>query len=106
MAYEGWSAYCAAKSGVERLTECVALEEKDHGLRAYSVAPGVVDTDMQARIRECTEAEFPEVERFRSLKRDGGFNTVPWVAEHLLRIAFDPGAAPESVAHRIPDEKA
>ncbi len=106
MAYEGWSAYCAAKSGVERLTECVALEERDHGLRAYSVAPGVVDTDMQARIRECTEAEFPEVERFRSLKRDGGFNTVPWVAEHLLRIAFDPGAAPESVAHRIPDEKA
>lgn len=105
-AYAGWSAYCAAKSGVERLTECVALEEKDHGLRAYSVAPGVIDTDMQARIRECTEAEFAEVERFRSLKRDGGFNTVVWVAEHLLRIAFDADAAPESVAHRIPDEKA
>ena len=104
-AYAGWGAYCAAKSGVERLTECVDLEERDQGLRAYSVAPGVVDTDMQARIRECTEDEFAEVERFRSLKNDDGFNTTSWIAEHLLRVAFDANAIPESVEFRIPDEK-
>src|SRR5688572_221045 len=49
--YRGWSAYCAGKAAVDRMTECIALEEKDAGLRAHSVAPGIIDTDMQALIR-------------------------------------------------------
>jgi len=103
--YAGWSAYCAGKSAVDRLTECVQLEEEVHGLRAYAVAPGVIDTDMQRLIRDCTAEEFPEVERFRELKRTEGFNTPAFVAEHLLAIAFDPTRRPEEVVVRLPDEK-
>jgi len=105
-AYSGWGAYCAGKSGVERLTECLQVEEADTGLRAYSVAPGVIDTDMQARIRASRVEDFPEVERFVELARSDGFNTGAWVASHFLAIAFDPDARPEEVAVRVPDEKA
>lgn len=87
-AYSGWAAYCGSKAAVDRLTEAVALEEKAHGLRAHAVAPGVVDTDMQAAIRASDEYRFPEVEQFRQLKVTGGFNSPPWVAEHLLGLAF------------------
>jgi NAD(P)-dependent dehydrogenase (short-subunit alcohol dehydrogenase family) len=104
-AYRGWSAYCAGKAGVERLTECVAAEEEGTGLRAYSVAPGVIDTDMQALIRECPPERFPDVERFWELKRSDGFNTAGHVAAELLAIAFDPARRPETVAVRIADEK-
>ena len=58
--YAGWSVYCAAKAAVDRMTECVALEEAAHGLRAYALAPGVIDTDMQALIRATPAARFPE----------------------------------------------
>ncbi len=103
--YAGWSAYCAGKAGVDRLTECVQLEEEGTGLRAYAVAPGVIDTDMQALIRQCSPEEFPEVERFREMKRDDSFNTPGFVARHLLAIAFDPAARPAEVTVRLPDEK-
>ena len=74
--YEGWSAYCAGKAAVDRMTEVVALEERDAGIRAYSVAPGVVDTDMQEMIRQTSADDFPLVKRFRELKRSGGFASV------------------------------
>ena len=103
-AYEGWSTYCAGKAAVERLTEVVQLEEAGSGLRAYSVAPGVVDTAMQELIRNSTAEDFPEVERFREMKMEGSFNSPEFVASQLLGIAFDPDARPDQVEHRIPYE--
>ncbi len=104
--YAGWGAYCAAKAGVDRLTECVQLEEEGLGLRAYAVAPGVVDTGMQTLIRQSSPENFPEVERFKEMKRNQAFNTPGFVAKHLLALAFDPAERPAEVAFRLPDEKA
>jgi NAD(P)-dependent dehydrogenase (short-subunit alcohol dehydrogenase family) len=104
-AYEGWSVYCAGKAGVERFTEVVAAEEAEHGLRAYSIAPGVVDTAMQERIRACTADRFPDVERFLEMKSSDTFNSGEFVARHMLAIAFDPAARPDEVAVRLPNEK-
>ena len=82
----------------------VAEEEAASGLRAYSVAPGVVDTAMQERIRECDADDFPDVDRFHELKASDGFNTGELVARHFLAIAFDPDATPDSVATEVPFE--
>jgi NAD(P)-dependent dehydrogenase (short-subunit alcohol dehydrogenase family) len=102
--YAGWSVYCAAKAAVDRMTECVALEEAAHGLRAYAVAPGVIDTDMQALIRATPAERFPEVDRFLELEREGRFNSARFVAEQILAIAFDPASRPAEVCVRLPDE--
>lgn len=48
-AYKGWSAYCTSKAALNMLCECVALEEPD--VFTVAIRPGVVDTDMQAVIR-------------------------------------------------------
>ncbi|MGH9087995.1 MAG: SDR family oxidoreductase [Acidimicrobiales bacterium] len=100
--YAGWAPYCAAKAAVEQLTECVAIEEADHGLRAYAVAPGLVDTDMQAVIRATDEERFPEVERFRTYS---SYNTPPWVAANILDLAFG-DQPPEEVRFGVPPEPA
>jgi len=103
-AYEGWGAYCAGKAGLERLTEVIAAEEAEAGLRAYAIAPGVVDTAMQERVRACQPEEFPDVARFLQLKAEDAFNAPDFVARHFLSMAFDPDARPDSVAIRLPFE--
>ena len=100
--YAGWAAYCGAKAAVDQLTRVVAVEEADAGLRAVALAPGVVDTDMQAMIRETPEEDFPALERFLDLKRDGAFNSAGWVADQVLLHAF--GDRPDDVVVRVPDE--
>ena len=101
--YEGWAAYCASKAAVDHATRVVAAEEAEAGLRAHAVAPGVVDTDMQAAIRATPADRFPEVERFVQLKRDEAYNSPAWVADHILGLAFG-DAPPTDVVLRVPDE--
>jgi NAD(P)-dependent dehydrogenase (short-subunit alcohol dehydrogenase family) len=48
---EGWSAYCASKSGAAMLTRAAHLEEAANGLRIMGLSPGTVATDMQIRIK-------------------------------------------------------
>ncbi len=103
-AYAGWAAYCAGKAALERLTEVVAEEEAPMGLRAHSVAPGVVDTDMQALIRSTPADRFPALDRFVEMKRDGTFNSADYVARELLALAFDPARKPDAIAIRLDDE--
>lgn len=103
--YAGWAPYCASKAAVERISETIQLEEGEY-LRVHAVAPGVIDTDMQELIRASTPEQFPLVERFRDMKTHGAFNSIPYLAEHLLRYAFDDGARPERVTVQVPSEHA
>jgi len=102
-AYEGWAAYCASKAAVDQLTRVVALEEARNGLVAYSVSPGLVDTDMQAAIRGADERSFPEVGRFLRAAEEHRFNSPAWVAEYLLAVAFGPDR-PDPGILRVPDQ--
>jgi NAD(P)-dependent dehydrogenase (short-subunit alcohol dehydrogenase family) len=101
--YAGWAAYCGGKAAVDRLTECVALEEP--GVRAYALSPGVIDTDMQRLIRGLTPERFPAQEKFLELARTGAFNSPAYVAREVLRIAFDPAALPSPVVVRLGQER-
>src|SRR5690606_22108759 len=47
--YPAWGAYCAGKAAVDLLTGVSAAEERC--VRAHAVAPGLVDTAMQEKIR-------------------------------------------------------
>lgn len=54
---QGWSAYCAAKAGLNHFTRVLAAEEPD--VVALSFRPGVVDTEMQRTIREQGQDGMP-----------------------------------------------
>jgi benzil reductase ((S)-benzoin forming) len=103
-AYAGWSAYCAGKAAVDRLTECVALEEAPHGLRAHAVAPGIIDTDMQALIRSTPAERFPSVDKFHRIKAEGRFSSPAWVAARLAELVFDPAHRSDEVLCGLPLE--
>jgi NAD(P)-dependent dehydrogenase (short-subunit alcohol dehydrogenase family) len=99
--YPGWSIYGATKAAVDHFTEVVAAEEP--ALTCHAVAPGVVDTDMQAQIRAHGEETFPAVARFREIQRSGAWNSPAWVADHLLGLLAGT-LTPDEVVYRVPDE--
>jgi NAD(P)-dependent dehydrogenase (short-subunit alcohol dehydrogenase family) len=72
-AMAGSAVYCAAKAGMDHLSRAVALEEarRPHGARIVSLAPGVIDTDMQIQLRSADPAAFPDRETFIKLQQTG-----------------------------------
>ncbi|MGR3376606.1 SDR family oxidoreductase [Salipiger abyssi] len=48
---EGWSAYCTSKAGALMLTRAADEEYRDKGIRAISLSPGTVATQMQRTIK-------------------------------------------------------
>jgi len=40
------AAYSASKAGLNALATCINLEESDHGIRACTIEPGDIDTDL------------------------------------------------------------
>lgn len=71
--YPGWSAYSAGKAAGDQWVRAVAQEQAERGTRArvLAIAPGVVATAMQEKIRQTDPTQFPAVERFHQLQADG-----------------------------------
>jgi benzil reductase ((S)-benzoin forming) len=104
--YEGWAAYCASKAAVVMVTEVVAEEERRNGLEAFALAPGVVDTGMQALVRSTRPEEFPEGDRFRRLHAEGRLVPPARVARFVLdRLVGGSGVehGERPVQVRVPD---
>lgn len=80
------AAYCAAKAGMDHFTRCLALDEaaKPNGAKVCSLAPGVIDTDMQAHLRDASPAEFPDVQSFANLKSGGQLTSPADAAARVL----------------------
>ncbi len=85
-AMAGSASYCAAKAGLDHLARALALEEsaKPAGARVVSLAPGVIDTDMQVQLRGADSRRFPERERFMGLKANGQLDSPAQAAAKLL----------------------
>ncbi|MGY6559691.1 MAG: SDR family NAD(P)-dependent oxidoreductase [Nitritalea sp.] len=98
-AIDGWSAYSASKAALNRYSETVALEAAHRGsaLRCFSVAPGVVDTDMQADIRRAPAEEFRNLEKFTHLKSSGQLWTPERSAAKCLEVLYHPDAFSETL---------
>jgi benzil reductase ((S)-benzoin forming) len=84
----GWSAYCAAKAGLDMASRVAALEAETRGqaVEVASLAPGVIDTGMQATVRAASAEDFADVERFRAMKAEGALRPAADVAADILRL--------------------
>lgn len=92
--------YCAAKAGMDHFTRCVALEEADkrNGAKVCALAPGVIDTDMQVRLREADAAQFPDRGHFVGLKEKGVLSTPADAAARVLAYLERPDFGSNPVA--------
>ncbi|KAI9353403.1 hypothetical protein DFJ73DRAFT_828479 [Zopfochytrium polystomum] len=71
-AYSGWGPYCASKAALNMLCEVYSKEERD--VVSIALRPGVVDTEMQAIIREGKHASSMTADKHQSfvkLHEDG-----------------------------------
>ena len=86
--YAGWSSYCSAKAGLDHYARCIAAEQAalPHGVKIMSIAPGVIDTGMQAEIRASRVEDFAQRERFVQLKAAGQLLTPHAAASALLAM--------------------
>ena len=95
-AYAGWSVYCATKAALDMHARAVQLDAVA-GLRIESLAPGVIDTGMQAHIRATDASQFPLVGRFQGLHRDGALQSPSDVARRLLAHVLGDAFGAEAV---------
>jgi len=79
--------YCAAKAGMDHFSRAVALEEAaaPNGARIVSLAPGVIDTDMQVQLRGASAENFPDRTRFERLKNEGMLDSPETAAAKVLK---------------------
>ncbi|MDI4634679.1 SDR family NAD(P)-dependent oxidoreductase [Pelomonas sp. V22] len=85
-AMAGSAPYCAAKAGMDNLSASMALDEaaRPNGARIVSLAPGVIDTDMQVQLRTADPAGFPEQQRFIEFKASGALMSPDEAAAKLV----------------------
>ena len=95
-AYPGWSVYCATKAALDHHARAVQLDG-DPRVLAVSLAPGVIDTDMQAAIRATPDADFPLRERFVEMKDSGGLTSPEDCARNLVDYLLKAGFGDEAV---------
>lgn len=94
------AAYCAAKAGMDHFTRCLALDEalKAHPAKVCSLAPGVIDTDMQAQLRGASRTAFPDQENFLRMKNEGQLSSPEAAASRVLAYLGRPDFGDEPVA--------
>ncbi len=87
-AMAGSAAYCAAKAGLDHFSRAVALDEEHlhNPARIASVAPGIIDTDMQVQLRAADPARFPEHANFVQFKSAGMLDSPQAAAGKLLAL--------------------
>jgi NAD(P)-dependent dehydrogenase (short-subunit alcohol dehydrogenase family) len=94
------AAYCAAKAGMDHFTRCVALDEARlaNGAKLCSLAPGVIDTDMQVQLRSADATRFPDQAGFAQLKSAGQLSTAGDAARRVLAWLDRPDFGQQVVA--------
>jgi NAD(P)-dependent dehydrogenase (short-subunit alcohol dehydrogenase family) len=87
-AMAGSASYCAVKAGMDHFSRAVALEEaaRPHGARIVSLAPGIIDTDMQVQLRGADRSRFPEGAQFEAFKTEGRLDSPQTAAAKVLRF--------------------
>ena len=92
--------YCAAKAGMDHFTRCVALDEalKPNGAKVCSLAPGVIDTDMQTQLRSAEANAFADRAAFVHMKESGALASPEQAARSVLNYLARSNFGSEAVA--------
>jgi len=80
----GWGVYCATKAALDMATRVASQESDAHGARLVSLAPGIIDTDMQAHVRASDPNSFPALAQFQALHSEGQLAAPADVARRIL----------------------
>lgn len=86
--YAGWSLYCASKAALEIFIRSITAQEEieEDPFIAINYNPSVMDTNMQAQIRDADFKHFPEKQKFLDLNSNGLLRPPEKVASHIAEL--------------------
>jgi len=91
-AIDGWNVYCATKAGLDMFSR--VLQEESNidktNFRVLSIAPGIIDTEMQQQIRSADTSNFSNINRFVDYKKNGDLASANDTAHKILRFINEP----------------
>jgi len=96
---DGWNVYCASKAGLDMFSQ-VAQEESNidtSDIKILSLAPGIIDTDMQSTIRNSDEKGFSNLNRFIEYKKEGELSSPTETAKKVIQFINNPELAQHTV---------
>lgn len=98
-AVDGWGVYCSSKAAMDMMTMVAAKEQEQMKgeFNILAIAPGIVDTQMQDKIREQSKKDFPEVERFIKYKENKELANPAITAEKLIAAIENAGKSKEHI---------
>ena len=84
-ASSGWAVYCSTKAAMDRYAEAAQLDQGKRA-RIVSMAPGVIDTPMQEKIRSTSKEDLPTLERYIGFHEGKQLASPGSVATRLLSV--------------------
>lgn len=89
---DGWSVYCSTKAGIDMFSQVLNEELKieNNNCKVLSLAPGIIDTDMQVAIRNAELADFSNIERFIEYKKQGDLALPEITADQVMQFINTP----------------
>lgn len=90
---DAWATYCASKAGLDLFSETISeelLARQYNNWHIFSIAPGVVDTEMQSDIRQSNPNDFLNHQKFLELKNNNKLMSPVLVASKLMRVIERP----------------
>lgn len=86
--YDGWGGYCSSKAALDMLSKVAALENEKRGrdFKIISLAPGVIDTDMQNQIRNTSVDNFSKRDHFQLLKDENKLLSPKKAAQQIVEF--------------------
>lgn len=89
---ESWAPYCASKAAIDMFSQVQQAESgyDSKELRIFSIAPGIVDTNMQQQVRASEPQDFPNLEKFIDYKKKGQLASTDIVAKKILEVVEKP----------------
>ena len=102
-AMAGAALYGAAKAGMDHFSRCVALDEarRAPGAHIVSLAPGVIDTEMQQTLRNGDAVLFPDKARYIQLHASGALTSPQEAARQVLAYLHHPQFGSEAVVNIV-----
>ena len=93
---DGWALYCSSKAGLDMFSRVVDAEQKiraenplesiHKGFRIFSIAPGVVDTNMQEEIRSASKEDFSRLEDFIGYNENNQLANPKVISEKYFKL--------------------
>ncbi|NBJ69112.1 MULTISPECIES: SDR family NAD(P)-dependent oxidoreductase [Clostridia] len=82
----GWTAYCSSKASINMYTKTIAEEQAGANHKIIAFSPGIMDTDMQEKIRLSKKTAFQAVDTFKAYQENNQLQQTEKIARIAVKI--------------------